>query len=45
MLDNPIKEEEFEKLKECAAADETQTPNLLLYLSKVFNVQQTCDFY
>ena len=45
VLDNPIQEEEFEKLKECAAADEAQTPNLLLYLSKVFNVRQICDFY
>ena len=45
MLDNPIKEEEFEKLKECAKVDETQTPNLLLYLSKIFNIQQVCDFY
>ena len=43
--DNPIQQEEFEKLKKCAEADETQSPNLLLYLSKVFNVQQTCDFY
>ena len=45
ILDNPIKEEEFEKLKECAKAEETQTPNLLLYLSKIFNVQQIGDFY
>ena len=45
MLDNPIKEEEFEKLKEYAKADETQAPNLLLYLSKIFNIQQVCDFY
>ena len=43
--DNPIQQEEFEKLKECVAADEPQTPNLLLYLSKIFNMQQTCDFY
>lgn len=45
MLDNPIKEEEFEKLKECAKDNETQIPNLLLYLSRIFNVQQVCDFY
>lgn len=44
-LDNPIKEEEFKKLKECSEKDETQTPNLLLYLSKILNVQQLCDFY
>lgn len=45
MLDNPIKEEEFEKLKEYAEADETKVPNLLLYLSKIFNIQQIGDFY
>ena len=45
MLDNPIKEEEFEKLKEYVETGETQTPNLLLYLSQIFNIQQLCDFY
>ena len=45
MLDNPVKAEEFEKLKECAGPNKTQAPNLLLYLSKIFNIQQTCDFY
>lgn len=45
MLDNPIKEEEFEKLKEYVETGETQTPNLLLYLSQIFNIQQVCDFY
>ena len=45
MLDNPVKEEEFEKLKEYVEAGETQTPNLLLYLSQIFNIQQVCDFY
>ena len=43
-LNTPIKIEEFEKLK-ARSEKETQTPNLLLYLSKIFNVQQTCDFY
>ena len=45
MLDNPIKEEEFEKLKEYVETGETQTPNLLLYLSQIFSIQQVCDFY
>lgn len=45
MLDNPIKEEEFEKLKASVKEDKAQTPNLLLYLSKIFSVQQVCDFY
>ncbi len=45
MPDNPIKEEEFEKLKEYAKDNETQIPNLLLYLSRVFNIRQVCDFY
>ena len=45
MLNTPIKEEEFEKFKACAGKEETQAPNLLLYLSKILNVQQLCDFY
>lgn len=45
VLDNPIEAEKFEKLKECTKDNETQIPNLLLYLSRIFNVQQVCDFY
>lgn len=45
MPDNPIEAEKFEKLKDCTKEDETQTPNLLLYLSRIFNIRQVCDFY
>lgn len=45
MPDNPVAEEEYEKLKACAGKEKTQTTSLLLYLSKILNVQQLCDFY
>ena len=45
MPDNPVQAAEFDKLKACAKECKTQTPNLLLYLSKILNVQQLCDFY
>lgn len=41
-LNKPIKEE---NLKECVKEDEPQVSDLLLYISRVFNMQQLCDFY